>query len=54
MCARTLNKLNFGVIQPDDKSLIDKLMKFYPFEQINEALVESHAGKCSKVVLKIE
>ena len=32
----------------------DKLIKFYPFEQINEALEESHAGKCIKAVLRME
>ncbi len=33
---------------------IDKLMKFYPFEKINEAIEESHQGKCIKAVLKME
>ncbi len=32
----------------------DKLIKFYPFEQINEAIEESHAGKCIKAVLRME
>ena len=32
----------------------DKLIKFYPFEQINEALEESHQGKCIKAVLRME
>ena len=29
-------------------------MKFYPFEKINEAIEESHQGKCIKAVLKME
>ena len=33
---------------------IDRLIKFYPFEQINEALEESHAGKCIKAVLRMD
>lgn len=32
---------------------VDKLIKFYPFEQINEAQAESDAGKCIKAVLKM-
>ena len=32
----------------------DKLIKFYPFEQINEAIEESHQGKCIKAVLRME
>lgn len=31
----------------------DKLIKFYPFEQINEAFKESSSGKCIKAVLKM-
>ena len=31
----------------------DKLIKFYPFEQINEAFEESGSGKCIKAVLKM-
>ncbi len=31
----------------------DKLIKFYPFEQINEAFEESHSGKCIKAVLRM-
>ena len=33
---------------------IDRLIKFYPFEQINEALEESHAGNCIKAVLRMD
>ena len=33
---------------------IDKLIKFYPFEKINEALAESHSGKCIKAVVRME
>lgn len=32
----------------------DKLIKFYPFEEINEAQAESDAGKCIKAVLRME
>lgn len=32
----------------------DRLIKFYPFEQINEALEESHSGKCIKAVLRMD
>jgi len=32
----------------------DRLVKFYPFEQINEALADSHAGKCIKAILKMD
>lgn len=32
----------------------DKLIKYYPFEQINEAQAESDAGKCIKAVLRME
>lgn len=32
----------------------DKLIKFYPFEQINEAFAESHSGKCIKAVLRMD
>ena len=32
---------------------IDKLIKFYPFEKINEALAESHSGKCIKAVVRM-
>ena len=31
---------------------IDRLIKFYPFEQINEALADSHSGKCVKAVVR--
>ena len=29
-------------------------MKVYPFEKINEAIEETHAGKCIKAVLKMD
>lgn len=32
----------------------DKLIKFYPFEKINEAFEESNAGVCIKAVLKMD
>ncbi|MBQ0065231.1 MAG: NAD(P)-dependent alcohol dehydrogenase [Firmicutes bacterium] len=32
----------------------DRLIKFYNFEDINEALEESHQGKCIKAVLRME
>lgn len=32
----------------------DRLIRFYPFEQINEAFAESHGGACIKAVLKME
>ena len=32
----------------------DKLIKFYPFEQINEAFAESGSGKCIKAVLRMD
>ena len=32
----------------------DKLVKFYPFEKINEALADSHNGGCIKAVLRME
>lgn len=32
----------------------DKLIKFYPFEQINQAFEESGAGKCIKAVLRMD
>ena len=32
----------------------DKLIKFYPFEQINEALEASHKGECIKAVLRMD
>jgi aryl-alcohol dehydrogenase len=32
----------------------DKLIKFYPFEEINTAFKESHEGKCIKAVLTME
>ncbi len=32
----------------------DKLVKFYPFEQINQALEDSHAGKCIKAVVRMD
>ena len=32
---------------------VDKLIKFYSFEQINEAQAESDSGKCIKAVLKM-
>ena len=31
----------------------DKLIRFYPFEQINEAFEASHSGECIKAVLKM-
>lgn len=31
-----------------------KLIKFYPFEQINEAFAESGSGKCIKAVLRMD
>lgn len=33
---------------------IDKIVKFYPFEKINEALEDSHAGKCIKAVVRMD
>ena len=38
----------------DGRFPIDRLMKVYPFEKINEAIYETHAGKCIKAVLKME
>ena len=32
---------------------IDRMMKFYSFDQINEALADSGSGKCIKAVLRI-
>lgn len=32
----------------------DKLIQFYPFEQINEAFEESGSGKCIKAVLRMD
>ena len=32
----------------------DKLIKFYPFEQINEAFEDSGSGKCIKAVLRMD
>ena len=32
----------------------DRLIEFYPFEQINEAQAASDAGKCIKAVLRME
>ena len=32
----------------------DKLIKFYPFGQINEAFAASDSGECIKAVLKME
>lgn len=32
----------------------DKLIKYYPFEQINEAQAASDAGECIKAVLRME
>ena len=32
----------------------DKLIKFYPFEEINTAFEESHKGKCIKAVLTMD
>ena len=32
----------------------DRLIKFYPFEQIYEAQADSDAGKCIKAVLRME
>ena len=32
----------------------DKLIKFYPFEEINTAFKESHEGKCIKAVLVMD
>ena len=32
----------------------DKLVKFYPFEQINEAFADSSSGKCIKAILRME
>ena len=32
----------------------DKLIKFYPFEEINTAFKESHEGKCIKAVLTMD
>lgn len=33
---------------------IDKLIKFYPFSEINQAFADSHNGKALKVVLRME
>ena len=33
---------------------VDKIMKFYPFDEINEAFEDSHSGKVIKAVLKME
>lgn len=38
----------------EGKFPVDKLMKIYPFEQINEAIEDTHAGKCIKAVLRME
>ena len=38
----------------DGRFPIDRLMKVYPFEKINEAVEESTSGKCIKAVLKME
>lgn len=32
----------------------DRLIKFYPFEQINEAFAASHSGDCIKAVLRMD
>ncbi|MGN0314065.1 MAG: hypothetical protein ACI4EG_04640 [Fusicatenibacter sp.] len=32
----------------------DRLVKFYPFEQINEAVEDSHKGGCIKAILRME
>ena len=32
----------------------DKLVKFYPFEKINEAIADSHNGGCIKAILRME
>ena len=33
---------------------IDKLIKFYPFEQINEAMEASSRGECIKAVVRMD
>lgn len=33
---------------------VDRLMKVYPFEKINEAIAESTSDKCIKAVLRME
>ena len=33
---------------------IDRIMKFYDFENINEAYMDSLEGKCIKAVLRME
>lgn len=33
---------------------IDKIMKFYPFEEINQAFADSHGGNVIKAVLRME
>ena len=32
----------------------DKLVKFYPFEEINQAFEESGSGKCIKAILRMD
>ncbi|MBQ1332236.1 MAG: NAD(P)-dependent alcohol dehydrogenase [Lachnospiraceae bacterium] len=32
----------------------DRIVKFYPFEQINEAVADSGSGKCIKAILRME
>ncbi len=38
----------------DGRFPLDRLLKFYPFEEINRAFKESHEGKCIKAVLTME
>ena len=38
----------------DGRFPFDRLLKFYPFEEINRAFKESHEGKCIKAVLTME
>lgn len=38
----------------DGRFPFDRLLKFYPFEEINRAFKESHEGKCIKAVMTME
>ena len=38
----------------DGRFPFDRLLKFYPFAEINRAFKESHEGKCIKAVLTME
>lgn len=41
-------------IQTGAGAALNRLLKFYPFEEINRAFKESHEGKCIKAVLTME